>query len=398
MAGYTTRISTANTYDNAVGQLMSRQSTLSQLQAQLSASKRVLRPSDDPTAAAQAERAVTRQSRVVSEQRALEVQRNAITEAESTLGSAVSAVQDFRTLVVQAGNGALSATDRASIAQQLATLRDQILGYANTKDSNGLPLFAGLGSTAAPFVDSGSVSFDGISGQAGASDVGVPSSLDGFATWMDVPTGNGVFTIAQSGTATNVSTDAGQVRSPAALTGHSYRVQFSTSGGTTTYDVVDLSTGTALQTAQPYTTGQAIGFDGISFTASGTPAAGDALTIAPSTRTSLFHVLDQAITAVRDGSGASLTQGTTQALAQIDAGMARLSASRGRAGDLLNQVDNIATRQESRAVQLEADRSRAEDLDVVKALSDFQTQQTAYSAALGSYAQIQKLSLFNFIT
>lgn len=398
MAGYTTRISTANTYDNAVGQLMSRQSTLSQLQAQLSASKRVLRPSDDPTAAAQAERAITRQSRVVSEQRALEVQRNAITEAESTLGGAVSAVQDFRTLVVQAGNGALSATDRASIAQQLVTLRDQILGYANTKDSNGLPLFAGLGSTATPFVDSGGVSFDGISGQAGSSDVGVPGSLDGFATWMDVPTGNGVFTIAQTGTAVNVSTDAGQVRSPAALTGHSYRVQFSTSGGATTYDVLDLSTSTAVQSAQPYTPGQSISFDGISFTANGTPAAGDALTIAPSTRTSLFHVLDQAITAVRDGSGASLTQGTTQALAQIDAGMARLSASRGRAGDLLNQVDNIATRQESRAVQLEADRSRAEDLDVVKALSDFQTQQTAYSAALGSYAQIQKLSLFNFIT
>ncbi|MDI3381282.1 flagellar hook-associated protein FlgL [Xenophilus aerolatus] len=398
MAGYTTRISTANTYDNAVGQLMSRQSTLSQLQAQLSASKRVLRPSDDPTAAAQAERAVTRQSRVVSEQRALEVQRNAITEAESTLGSAVSAVQDFRTLVVQAGNGALSATDRASIAQQLVTLRDQILGYANTKDSNGLPLFAGLGSTATPFVDSGGVSFDGIPGQAGSSDVGVPGSLDGFATWMDVPTGNGVFTIAQTGTAANVSTDAGQVRSPAALTGHSYRIQFNTGGGATTYDVLDLSTGTAVQSAQPYTPGQSIAFDGISFTASGTPAAGDALTIAPSTRTSLFNVLDQAIAAVRDGSGAALTQGTTQALAQIDAGMARLSASRGRAGDLLNQVDNIATRQESRSVQLEADRSRAEDLDVVKALSDFQTQQTAYSAALGSYAQIQKLSLFNFIT
>jgi flagellar hook-associated protein 3 FlgL len=398
MAGYTTRISTANTYDNAVGQLMSRQSTLSQLQAQLSASKRVLRPSDDPTAAAQAERAVTRQSRVVSEQRALEVQRNAITEAESALGSAVTAVQDFRTLVVQAGNGALSATDRASIAQQLATLRNQILGYANTKDSNGLPLFAGLGSTTTPFVDSGGVSFDGISGQAASSDVGVPGSLDGFATWMDVPTGNGVFTIAQTGTTANVSTDAGQVRSPAALTGHSYRIQFTTSGSATTYDVLDLSTGTAVQSAQPYTSGQSISFDGISFTANGTPAAGDALTIAPSTRTSLFHVLDQAIAAVRDGSGASLTQGTTQALAQIDAGMARLSASRGRAGDLLNQVDNIATRQESRAVQLEADRSRAEDLDVVKALSDFQTQQTAYSAALGSYAQIQKLSLFNFIT
>ena len=46
---------------------------------------------------------------------------------------------------------------------------------------------------------------------------------------------------------------------------------------------------------------------------------------------------------------------------------------------------------------LEADRSRAEDLDTIQALSDFKTQQTAYSAALGSYAEIQKLSLFNFI-
>jgi len=87
-----------------------------------------------------------------------------------------------------------------------------------------------------------------------------------------------------------------------------------------------------------------------------------------------------------------------QALSQIDAGQSRLSSSRGLAGDLLNRVDNIADRQESLSIQLEADRSRAEDLDVVKALSDFSTQQTAYSAALGSYAQIQKLSLFNFIS
>jgi flagellar hook-associated protein 3 FlgL len=46
---------------------------------------------------------------------------------------------------------------------------------------------------------------------------------------------------------------------------------------------------------------------------------------------------------------------------------------------------------------LEADRSRAEDLDMVKGISDFQNLQTGYSAALQTYAQIQKLSLFNFI-
>ncbi len=34
---------------------------------------------------------------------------------------------------------------------------------------------------------------------------------------------------------------------------------------------------------------------------------------------------------------------------------------------------------------------------MVKALSDLESQQTAVSAALQSYASIQKLSLFNYI-
>src|SRR5580765_3650053 len=98
-----TRLGTANTYDNAVQQLTTRQSQLARLQEQLTAGKKVLRPSDDPTGAAQAERAQTRMARVATDQRALEVQRNAVATAESTLGDAVGAVQDFRALAVQAG-------------------------------------------------------------------------------------------------------------------------------------------------------------------------------------------------------------------------------------------------------------------------------------------------------
>ena len=44
-----------------------------------------------------------------------------------------------------------------------------------------------------------------------------------------------------------------------------------------------------------------------------------------------------------------------------------------------------------------ADKSRAEDIDMVKGIADFQNQQTGYQAALQSYAQVQKLSLFNYL-
>ena len=398
MSSLPTRLASANAYDTALTQITSRQAQLSKLQEQMTAGKRVLRPSDDPTGAAQAERAITRMARVITDQRALETQRNAMTAAESTLGDAVKAVQDFRTLVVQAGSGTLSVTDRASIVQQLGTLRDQILGYANTKDSNGQPLFGGLGSTAAPFVDAaGGVVFNGIAGQTGSAESAIPAVLDGQATFMDVPTGNGVFTVAQGTGTSGVFTDAGQVTDPSALTGHNYRIDFAVTGGVTTYSVVDTTSSTTVQSAQPYKAGQAIAFDGMSMVPSGTPANGNSLTVSPSTRTSLFGVLDQAIAGVRDGTGGTLSQSVAQSLSQIDAGMSRLSASRGRAGDLLNQADSITDRNSSKSLQLESDRSRAEDVDTVKALSDFKNQETAYSAALGSYAEIQKLSLFNFI-
>ena len=395
-----TRLATANAYDNALSRIATRQSQMSKLQEQISASKRVLRPSDDPTAAAQAERATTRMARVATDQRALEVQRNAVSTAESTRGDAMTAMQSFRTLVVQAGGVGLSATDRASIAQQMTTLRDELVGHANTRDGNGLPLFGGLGSTGAPFVDDGTgVNYQGIAGQPAASEVGVPAALDGHATWMDVPTGNGVFAIAQGAGTSGVWTNAGQVSDPAALTGHGYQVSFSVdAAGATTYDVTDTTTHAAVKTGQPYKSGQAIAFDGMSFLASGKPANGDSLSVSPSTRSSLFGVLDQAIASVRDGTTpGAVTQGVAQALAQIDTAASRLSSSRGRAGDLLNRVDSITNRQETRNAQLEADRSRAEDLDTVKAISEFKTNDTVYSAALSSYAQVQKLSLFNYI-
>ena len=77
------RIGSANTYDNALRNLSMRQSTLSNLQENLTSGKKVVRASDDPTGAAQAERALTRISRIATDQRALESQRNAIIEPSS---------------------------------------------------------------------------------------------------------------------------------------------------------------------------------------------------------------------------------------------------------------------------------------------------------------------------
>ncbi|APW36611.1 flagellar hook-associated protein 3 [Rhodoferax koreense] len=403
MATTFARLGSYNAFDTATRNLTTRQNTLSSLQEHITAGKRVLRPSDDPTAAAQAERAQTRIARVDTDQRALAMQKNSITEAESTLGEANDAMQAFREKLVAAGNGAYNATDRNSIVQELTSLREQIFTYSNRTDSNGIPLFSGLGSAAPPFVDATTgVQYAAIPGQRPNGEVSVTPTLDGEAAWMSVPTGNGVFAVdfgaANTGTAWS---DLGQVTNPSAVTGNNYSIQFSVNAaGVTTYDVTNTTTGTAVATGQPYTSGQAIAFDGMSMVIKGAPKTGDSFAVTPSVKTDVFAVLDKAIAGLKNAGPnvGTLTHGITQALTQIDAGMTRLQASRGLAGDLLNRVDRVDASQQTRAVQLEGDRSRAEDLDMIKALSDQANQQTGYQAALQSYAQIQKLSLFNYLS
>ena len=396
-----TRTATADAYAASLQRLSERNNTLVAMQENMTAGKRVLRASDDPAAAAQAERARTRLARVETDQRALEVQRNSLTEAESTLGGANTLMQRLRELIVKGGNTSLLPAERDAITQEMRGLRDQILTLANTRDANGQPLFGGLGSAHEPFVDQiGGVVFDALPGQAAATGTALPATLDGFATWMDVPTGNGVFAVTQAAGTANVYSDQGQVTNPTLLTGHNYSVEFTVVGTTTTYTVMDTSTATAVLSNQPYTAGQTVSFDGLSLVVKGTPANGESLAIAPATRDSVFGTIDRAIAAIAGSTGEVGTIGhdVARALTEIDAAMARVSAARGQAGELLTRAESITDQQAGRSIQLEADRSRAEDIDMVKALSDFKTQETAYSVALQTYAQIQKMSLFNYLS
>ncbi|QHI97991.1 flagellar hook-associated protein 3 [Xylophilus rhododendri] len=398
----TSRIGTASAYAGAVQNLSDRQQALVTLQQNMTSGKRINRTSDDPTSAAQAERANTRIDRIAADQRLLASQRDTISTAESTLGSSIDALQSFRELVVSAGSGTLTPADRGYIAQQLTSLRDEIFANSNKSDSNGTPLFSGLGSADQPFTNTQQVNFAGLSGQRTGGATTVAPTLDGQATFMNVPTGNGTFTLA-TGTANTgtVSVDAGSVQNPSAITGHNYTIGFAVDAttGVKSYTVTDTTAGTTAATGT-YKESGSISFDGMTMTMKGTPADGDTVAIAPSTRSDLFATLDQAISSIKNAtsnSGALPTQ-IAQSLVQIDSGLSRLQSSRSLAGDILNQADRIKTSQDTRSDQLTAEKSNAEDLDMIKAVSEFSTQQTGYQAALSSYAQIQKLSLFTYIS
>jgi flagellar hook-associated protein 3 FlgL len=385
------RIGTFSSSENLLRNLATRQQSLDQAQHQVATGKRVLKASDDPSAAAQAERAIMRIERIKSEQRVMDLQRSNLTLAEASLGDGISALQRIRELVITAGNSSLDTVQREGITNEIASLRKSLLGYANRQDANGLPLFGGLGSIKAPFVETNSgVVYQGLSGQMNSTEVSVPAALDGQRIWMFVPVRDGVFDASFSDNAGGLSSTAPQIADLSKLVDRPYTIEFSG----TSYSVSP-AVSPPLSNV-PFVSGDTITFDGLSIQVRGNPVAGDTLVVEP-TR-SIFQAIDNVVAALNGASsGLEVFQGINQALASIDSGLYQLQAARSQSGELLNTADRIENTQEGLELQLEESRSRAEDLDMAEGITKLQSQQLAYEIALKSYAKNQNLSLFNYL-
>ena len=395
------RISTASSFDTGVDTLQKRQGELAEAQERLASGKRVARASDDPAAAARAEHALAAVLRSATSQRAVDASRTAIEQTESALGDANDLLQQAREALVAGGNAAYGDDQRHSIAEQLKAIRDQLFMVANRSDGAGSYLFGGQGTTQKPFVDApGGVRFAATPGQISTEQTtALPLTTDGSAVWLAAPTGNGVFATSAAAGVTNAQIDGGQVADPALLTGADYTLQFSVAGGATTYAILKNGAPTAV-TAAPYVSGQAIAFDGMTMSVSGTPADGDTFQVAPSTASlSVFDVLDKAVAdlASTGRSGAQRAQATADDLRNVDSVMGRMQSARSLAGAVLNRIDSETDRLAAQKLSAQTEQSAAEDLDMVQAISDFQTRQTGYDAALKSYAMVQRLSLFQYL-
>lgn len=394
------RVSTLHTFEAGVERLQRRQSELLQAQEQMTTGKRVEKASDDPTAAAAAERALATVKRTEASQRALEASRTAITQSESSLGEASELMQQAREILVGAGNGSYSDVERRNLGTQLRGIRDQLLALANRGDGSGGFLFGGQGSATPPFIDApGGVQFIGASGQqqtpAGEP---MPVTLDGKAAWLTAPTGNGSFETRSASNSPTAWIDTGRVTDPSQLTGADYAVQFIDTGTGPTYSVLKDGNPTAL-TNVPWN-GQDITFDGISVTVKGKPGNGDTFEVVPSTATlSVFDTLDRAANALATPlkKQAQIQQDNVFALRDLDQAMARLGTVRAAAGDTLNRLDSLSDRHDASKLAAETERAQATDLDMVHAISDFQAKQTGYDAALKSYSMVQRLTLFDHL-
>lgn len=96
-------------------------------------------------------------------------------------------------------------------------------------------------------------------------------------------------------------------------------------------------------------------------------------------------------------SQAEVAATVSRGLAEIDASSANLSTWRTRTGETLNRLDALSDQVSQEALDAREARSAAEDLDMVQAISDFQSRQSGYDAALKTYSIVQRMSLFDYL-
>jgi flagellar hook-associated protein 3 FlgL len=124
-----------------------------------SSGMRVSAPSDDPIAAAELTRLSAAKTRTEDFQKAVSNTRGEAELAEGTLGEANDVFARANEIAVQGANGSLDAADRSSLADEVLSLKQHLVGLANTKTANGY-VFGGNKTDAPPFDASGNFNGD----------------------------------------------------------------------------------------------------------------------------------------------------------------------------------------------------------------------------------------------
>jgi flagellar hook-associated protein 3 FlgL len=379
----------------------SLESSISQTQGEISSNQSFSTASENPVAAGEVN--TYNQALAQSQQyttNASSAQTNLNTEG-STLTQVTNELQSLRSLALEANSGTLNASDQSGIASQIQQIQGSLLALANTQNGSGDYIFSGYATQTQPFAltatgatysgDQGTQQVQIAAGQT------VATGDNGDAVFNQISTGNGTFTVSAS--AANTGTGligATTVSNAAAYNGGTYQIQFTPAGGGA-YNIVNAG-GTTVSSGT-YTAGSNISFDGLQIALSGSPAAGDSFTVAPSSKQSIFTTVQNLATALQSGgtSSTALSNTITGVINNLDQALTNISDIQADVGGRMNAITTQQSVQTSQQTQLQTSISSLQGLNVAAAITQLDQQNTTLQAALQAFTMTQGLTLFKFI-
>ncbi|MBN3844157.1 MULTISPECIES: flagellar hook-associated protein FlgL [Burkholderia] len=408
------RISTTQFYQMNVAQMSDQQAQLSQLYQQISSGVSLSTPADNPLGAAQAVQLSMTSATLSQYSSNQNVALSSLQKEDQTLFSVNDLLNTIHSVVIHAGDGSLADSDRAALSTQLQGYRDQLLTLANSTDGAGNYLFAGFQSTTAPFSNApgGGVNYSGDTGsrQVQIADTRAISQGDsGASVFLSVPMlGSQPVPVAGANNTGTGTIGAVSITSPSAATNtHQFTITFGGTAAAPTYTVTDNSVVPPTPgAAQPYTADSAIALgNGLSVPVSGTPAPGDTFTVTPAPKagTDVFAALDSMIAALKTpisnntAAATALANTMTTGTTKLNNMMTNVLTVQASVGGREQEIKAMQAVNQTNTLQITSNLSDLTSTNMVSTISQFLQMQNALTGSQKAYAQLQNLSLFQYI-
>lgn len=412
------RMSTPGQHAAAIAQILKQQVALSRTQVQVASGRRIQTPADDPIAATRILGVERAQSQLDQYGRNANMAQQRLGLAEQSFTDLNTLLQRVHVLAVQANSGAMDDASLGTIATELRARAGELLQIANRQDANGEFLFSGFSTGTRPFAPaSGSVSYAGDQGARQLAISATQSITDGFngdQVFMDVPEGNGAFTVSAATHAGTGLIGVSQVTDPGAWSAasaaaaavpqpHAYTIRFTdpdTDGVADTWEVIDA--GGAPVATGAHVSGGVVAFHGIQVAIEGAPAPGDTFSVEPAGTEDIFRTVDDLVLALTRGadspeSRARLGTDINKALTQLTAAMDHVVNLRAETGSRLSALDAAALHRDDLGYEFESSLSALRDLDYAEAISRLNQQVAGLQAAQSAYTRIGQMSLFDML-
>lgn len=419
------RISSQQAFNLGVQGIQKNYASMIRTQQQISTGNRILTPADDPVASVRLMQLEQQQNMLGQYKENLIAANNSLVQEESTLNSVNDIMHRVRVLAEQAGNGALSQSDRQSIAAELREREDELLGLMNSRNARGEYLFAGFQGKTQPFVRQGDGSFEYM-GDEGQRKLQIASSLDiaisdnGKKIFENITNASRLnASMTPAGTGLSVSAplvqDEVAFSSLASFPNTEFSITFAAAPNNKDY-VIDVVPPDPAN-FQPINGSlddddkvhDSLVFGGVVVHLDGVPAGGEEIrigepgTVGPGPSREKQGVLDtiyQLRKALEENPDSpegnrATRDAVASAITNIDHAMVTIDSTRGDIGARMNIIETTLTDNEDVTLINQEVQAELREVDYPEALSKLAFQGIILEAAQQSYVKVSQLNLFN---
>ncbi|WP_339726262.1 flagellar hook-associated protein FlgL [uncultured Paraglaciecola sp.] len=406
------RISTGQLYDRSIQSVLNNQAELSDIQQQLSSGKKLLRPSDDPVGSAQVIRLTEEIDLITQYKKNSNLLTNSLEQEETVLSSVNNAIDRARVLMVQSGNGIMSADDKNAIAIEIAQIRDQVFDLMNSRNPSGEYIFAGFQSASPAFSFNASSpgNLYNFEGDGGQNEIQVSDTV---SLKMN-NSGQEVFENVYSRLKTSITGSVGATSASLEIQGQSAFDKFHSNNydaitpannefqvtiiSPTQAEITNVGTGAVLDTVD-FASGSTLLYQGLEFNISGTTGDTVNFQLEQPEKKNIAETLNDFVEALTNEniSNSDFDEALADALTGVDNSKTSIGNAISQIGGRRNSADSVLSSNLDLEIANKTARSNIEEVDYAEAVSELSRQETALQAAQATFTRVTGTSLFDYI-